>query len=741
MIPRQGRWPSAIAMLVVVALALAAVPAFARQARAAKRPAAVHPTNWGVRFADAVIAEWPNPADIDPNKNGWEYNTGIVLFGMTKVYETTHDRRYLDYVMKWVDGYVNDEGVLGWDQSRTHNLDYIQPGMLLLFLYEQTGMPKYARAAKTVREAFDKVPRNADGGFWHKGHYPNEMWVDGIYMGEPFLVRYGELFGDAAFGYETAVSQATLVASHTLDPVTGLLYHAWDQDRNAAWADKNTGRSPVIWSRAMGWYVMALVEVLERLPRTHAGYPRLLDLLHKNVAGLARTQDPKTGLWFQVMDKGTRKDNWIETSSGGMFIYAIHKAVRLKLVDAKYGAVADRAWKGLQATFEKDEAGGPVFTGAVQGMGVQTDAAGYLKVPRLKNSTHGLMSAQIAASEMERGTVIEAFATWPAGKSPAEVGRRVAENFVARPFQRPTAFIIYPEVCAWYGGLTLADVTRNRDLQQRLVHKFDPLLTPEGAKNIGPNAHVDYRVFGAVPLEIYIQTKDPRFLELGRSFADKQWETTTPDGITTEARYWIDDMFMITAVQVQAYRATGDARYVDRAAKTMVAYLDRLQQPNGLFFHAPDSQFYWSRGNGWMAAGSAELLRSLPADHPARPRILEGYRKMMASLLKMQGEDGLWRQLLDHPEAWPETSGTGMFAAAMATGVKAGWLDAAVYGPAVRKAWLGLVSYIDEKGDIANVCAGTNKGPSVQYYLDRPRNVGDLHGQAPVLWTATALLR
>jgi unsaturated rhamnogalacturonyl hydrolase len=335
----------------------------------------------------------------------------------------------------------------------------------------------------------------------------------------------------------------------------------------------------------------------------------------------------------------------------------------------------------------------------------------------------------------------EYFSNWPAGQSPAEIGRRVAENFAARPFERPTGFVIYPEVCAWYGSLTLADLTRNRDLQQRLVHKFDHLLTPEGAKNISPDAHVDFRVFGAVPLEIYIQTKDPKFLDLGRSFADKQWEKTTDDGITTEARYWIDDMFMITAVQVQAYRATGEAKYIDRAARAMVSYLDRLQQPNGLFFHAPDSQFYWSRGNGWMAAGAAELLRSLPAQHPARPRILEGYRKMMAALLKLQGADGLWRQLLDHPEAWPETSGTGMFAAAMVTGVKAGWLDAATYGPAARKAWLGLVSFIDEKGNISSVCAGTNKGPSVQYYLDRPRNVGDLHGQAPVLWTATALLR
>ena len=332
-------------------------------------------------------------------------------------------------------------------------------------------------------------------------------------------------------------------------------------------------------------------------------------------------------------------------------------------------------------------------------------------------------------------------ANWPAGAAPAEVGKRVAENFAARPFERPTGFIIYPEVCAWYGSLTVAALTKDTALRDSLVAKFEPLFTPEGAKHVSNQAHVDFRVFGAVPLEIYLQTTDKRFLDLGRSFADRQWETTTPDGITTEARYWIDDMFMITAVQVQAYRATGDRQYLDRAARAMVAYLEKLQQPNGLFFHAPDSPFYWSRGNGWMAAGAAELLRALPPSHPNRETILAGYRKMMASLLKYQGEDGLWRQLLDHPEEWPETSGTGMFTFAMVTGVKKGWLDRRTYGPAARKAWLGLLRYIDDKGNVSNVCAGTNKGTSVEYYLARPRNVGDLHGQAPLLWTASALLR
>ena len=336
------------------------------------------------------------------------------------------------------------------------------------------------------------------------------------------------------------------------------------------------------------------------------------------------------------------------------------------------------------------------------------------------------------------------FGNWPAGTSPEAVGKRLAENWLKRDFEFQSGkrqYVIYPEICVWYGSLTIAEETNDKDLQERLTKKFDRFLTADGAKNISQQAHVDYRVFGVVPLEIFIQSKDSRYLTLGQSFADKQWEKTTDDGITAEARYWIDDMYMITAVQVQAYRATGNKTYLDRAAKTMATYLDKLQQPNGLFFHAPDSQYYWGRGNGWQAAGMAELLRSLPKNHPQRPRILKGYKTMMESLLKYQAEDGLWRQLIDKPESWVETSGTGMFTFAMVTGVKEGWLDKKTYGPAARKAWLGLVKYIDENANVKDVCIGTNKGFSVQYYLDRERKTGDLHGQAAATWAATALLR
>jgi unsaturated rhamnogalacturonyl hydrolase len=198
---------------------------------------------------------------------------------------------------------------------------------------------------------------------------------------------------------------------------------------------------------------------------------------------------------------------------------------------------------------------------------------------------------------------------------------------------------------------------------------------------------------------------------------------------------------MLTILQLEAYRATGDRKYLDRAANEMAAYLDKLQQSNGLFYHAQDVPFFWGRGDGWVAAGMAEMLRSLPDGHPQRAPILKGYRRLMEALLRFQQTDGTWRQLIDRNEAWPETSSSAMFTFALITGVKNGWLDETTYGPAARKAWLGVVGYIDQNGDVTSVCEGTNKLNDLSYYLQRKRRTGDFHGQAPLLWAASALLR
>jgi len=351
-----------------------------------------------------------------------------------------------------------------------------------------------------------------------------------------------------------------------------------------------------------------------------------------------------------------------------------------------------------------------------------------------------ILAAGIALLSLPAAAQTNYFTDWPVGTSPQEVGKRVAEHFVTTPHADPK-HIVYQEVCTWYGALTFAQLSGDKDLSAKLIRRFDPLMTPTGADLIGKERHVDFTVFGTVPLELYLQTKDPKYLDLGKSFPDRQWESPTPDGLTSETRFWIDDMYMITTVEVQAYRATGEMKYLDRASLEMVAYLEKLQQPNGLFYHAPDAPFFWGRGNGWVAAGMTELLRSLPANHPRRARILEAYRKMMHTLLGYQSSDGMWRQLIDHPEAWPESSSTGMFTFAMITGVKNGWLDPATYGPAARKGWLALVGYIDQNADVTSVCEGTGRNNNLDYYLARARRTGDFHGQAPVLWCASALLR
>jgi rhamnogalacturonyl hydrolase YesR len=333
------------------------------------------------------------------------------------------------------------------------------------------------------------------------------------------------------------------------------------------------------------------------------------------------------------------------------------------------------------------------------------------------------------------------FGNWPAGRSPQEVGKRVAEHFVPAAHQYHNPFN-YAETATWYGALTFSEVTHDDALRDELIRRYNSFL-PGGADDLPITAKhsEDISVIGATPLEIAIQTKDLKYLAQGKAWADHQWETPLPNGLSIETRFWVDDMYMITILQVQTYRATRDKKYLDRAALEMSAYLDKLQQPNGLFFHTPDVPFFWGRGNGWVAAGLTELLMDLPENHPQRARILKGYQQMMEALLKYQGKDGMWRELIDHDESWPESSSSGMFDFAMVTGVKHGWLEARTYGPAARKGWIALAGYIDQNADLTSICEGTGAQNDYEYYMMRKRNTGDFHGQAPVLWTATALLR
>lgn len=357
---------------------------------------------------------------------------------------------------------------------------------------------------------------------------------------------------------------------------------------------------------------------------------------------------------------------------------------------------------------------------------------------------HIALFALLVAASLLSGcaTAKPNFTDWPAGQDPRTVGLRVSENYLERSFRTNSkaGFIVYPEVCAAFGALRFAEAIGDASLEQKLIARFAPVWRPENKKLIPAGGHVDLSVFGTVPLEIFLLNADTNSLALGLAMADAQWAEPLTNGLTRETRWWVDDAWMIGSLQIQAYRATHNAKYADHIATQLTAYLDRLQEANGLFHHGPEAPFFWARGNGWVAAALAEVLQSLPPTHPQYARLMAGYKKMMAGLKNCQASSGLWHQLLDDPASFEETSGTGMFTYAMIVGVKRGWLDAAEYGEPARRGWLALCAKIDANSNLTEICVGTNQSKEKQFYLDRPRQAGDLHGQAPVLWCAWALV-
>jgi unsaturated rhamnogalacturonyl hydrolase len=331
---------------------------------------------------------------------------------------------------------------------------------------------------------------------------------------------------------------------------------------------------------------------------------------------------------------------------------------------------------------------------------------------------------------------------WTEDTSPEKTGRIIIDDLLSREdlMMYVTDFwtgVHYAEACTGFGAARFAGLLNDSDIIDRLSERYMQVIEDSLVKGA---EHVDANVYGILPFELYMRGAGEIFLQQGLELADGQWKDTLSNGLTSQVRYWIDDIWMIGSLQVQAYRATGDEIYLGRAAKVVESYLDRLQQSNGLFYHGEDAPFFWGRGNGWVAAGLAELLSELPDSSPYYVSILEGYKKMMDVLLEYQAEDGMWRQLIDKEEAWKETSSTAMFGYAITVGVKKGLLPEKKFVPAYQKAWLSLVKYIDEDGKVTDVCAGTGKSEDIEYYLNRPRNTGDLHGQAPVLWFAYSLL-
>lgn len=318
--------------------------------------------------------------------------------------------------------------------------------------------------------------------------------------------------------------------------------------------------------------------------------------------------------------------------------------------------------------------------------------------------------------------------------SPEEIGNRIANNIINRPFGWR-----YQKVCTYYGALIFADATGNKEIAKKVEEGFTPYMV---GKRKYRTEHVDFNVFGIWPLELYRQTSNEDYFKMGLFLADDEYRNSRPDGLSYLTRFWVDDMYMVGSLQVQAFKSTNDSKYLDRAALQLVAYIDSLQRPNGLFYHRPDAPHYWGRGNGWGAAAMGELLSVIPKDHVHYDQLVNAYRKMMKGLVKHQGSDGMWHQLMDDHNSFAEPSCTGMFLFSMITGIDLGILPGEEYFDAVQKGWNALsTDFVNDKGEAIDVSMWTNAKKRVAYYHRRPRITGDYHGQAAVLWAATAMIR
>lgn len=363
---------------------------------------------WSQRMAATVLTRWPDYPGAEPGKPvKWNYDQGVVLQGMADVWYDTAEGRYFNYIQQSMDRFVNADGTIRTYQLADYKLDDLLNGRILLLLYNVTGQEKYRQAAAHLREQLKTHPRTADGGFWHKQIYPAQMWLDGLYMGEPFYAEYASTFHEDA-DFDDIAKQFSLMERHARDPRTGLLYHGWDEARKQGWADPQTGHSPNFWGRGDGWYAMALVDTLDYFPKEHPRRAELIASLQRLAAAIKKYQSPRTGLWYQVLDKGGAQGNYLESSAACMFVYALAKGVRLGYLPSAYLKVAQKGYQGILSQFVETEADGQVNlngTCLVAGLGGTPYRDGsyqyYVSEKAVTNDPKGVGASLLASHEME----------------------------------------------------------------------------------------------------------------------------------------------------------------------------------------------------------------------------------------------------------------------------------------------------------------------------------------------------
>ncbi|MCB0533399.1 MAG: glycoside hydrolase family 88 protein [Lewinellaceae bacterium] len=366
-----------------------------------------HP--WSERMVLSVIKRspeaWMNDFSREPR---WSYTHGLMMNAIVKTAAQTGKSIYFDYAKSYADTMISADGTIRDYELADFNIDNIAPGAHLFAIYEKTGDPKYKKAIATLKHQIDWQPQTTDGGYWHKLRYPWQMWLDGLFMGEPFCAEYA-MRNNKPEMFDHIALQFTLAEKHTRDEKTGLLYHAWDESRVQRWANPETGCSPHFWGRAVGWYCMALVDVLDFFPEDHPQRTELIAILNRTLEAVLKVQDPKTKTWWQVLDQPNRKGNYLEATASCMFTYAMIKGVNEGYLPEKFRQLAQQSYAGILKQFIEVGDGGEVNLNqccSVAGLGGDPYRDGsyeyYINEPIRANDAKGLGPFILASLEFEK---------------------------------------------------------------------------------------------------------------------------------------------------------------------------------------------------------------------------------------------------------------------------------------------------------------------------------------------------
>lgn len=362
---------------------------------------------WSVQMANSVMNLHDTLLYYDgKDKIKWQYDVAMLAMTIDKLGEV--DQQYSDYMKQYFDYFINDDGSVKKYKLEEYNLDRINPAKSLFTLYKRTGDEKYHKAIGQFVQQMENHPTTKSGGFWHKKVYPYQMWLDGIYMASPFLAQYAREYNQPQW-FDVISFQVLHIYEKTLDPKTGLLYHAWDESREQRWSNPETGQSPHFWSRAIGWYLMAIVDILDFLPENHPDREKMIKIFNDEVDALLKVADPTTGLWYQVLDHGGHEGNYIEASGSCMYTYAMAKAANKGYIDARYKAIAMQKFDAIiKHLITNDEAGNLVLKNVCGGCGLGGNPYRdgsynyYITEKVVPNDSKGVAPFILAALELNR---------------------------------------------------------------------------------------------------------------------------------------------------------------------------------------------------------------------------------------------------------------------------------------------------------------------------------------------------